>query len=58
MQLGKLIKKADDSYKIALISLIGIFLASPGSISYLFNDANFGQLETFILIFTINEKFL
>jgi len=53
VMLGKLIKKADDSYKIALISSIGIFLASPGSISYLFNDANFGQLETFILIFTI-----
>ena len=51
--VGKLIRSTDPQYRIGVLLLIGIFLASPFSFSFLFYWGNFGRLDLYLIIVTL-----
>lgn len=46
-----------EEVNIALITLIALYLASPASVAYLFNSANFGRMDIYLFIFSLLSLF-
>lgn len=51
--LSQVIWTAEQKIRTAIIILVGVYLASPGSISFLFNYSNLGRLDTYLILLTL-----
>ncbi len=51
--IGRVIRTADIGAKNLVIVLAILFLASPGSVSFLFGWTNFGRFDTYLILLTL-----